>query len=217
VHPLRFRGNLRVEGWPAWHEFDLLNQEIAIGPSARLKVVKRIVRCAATEVGPDTSHSRRTPCRNNAPSRTLGYDVNQPGAHHARSHYAIGLSHRLGIWHEWRLSGTKGSRQAGHRFAIARQHHRHLVALRRRRSARSEQPALLPTRPEEEGWQRKCLQLLNPFLQVEQKSPAAEPGFFSFATFACCWRGVISRYCAGQKVPSGKQSQSVNGRVSHFR
>jgi uncharacterized protein YcbX len=54
VHPLRFRGNLHVEGWPAWHEFDLLNRNIAIGPSARLKVVKRIVRCAATEVGPDT-------------------------------------------------------------------------------------------------------------------------------------------------------------------
>jgi uncharacterized protein YcbX len=54
VHPLRFRGNLHVEGWPAWHEFDLLNSEIAVGPSARLKVVKRIVRCAATEVDPDT-------------------------------------------------------------------------------------------------------------------------------------------------------------------
>ena len=54
VHPLRFRGNLHVEGWPAWHEFDLLNAEIAVGPSARLKVVKRIVRCAATEVDPGT-------------------------------------------------------------------------------------------------------------------------------------------------------------------
>ena len=54
VHPLRFRGNLTVEGWPAWHEFDLLDREIAVGPSARLKVVKRIVRCAATEVDPDT-------------------------------------------------------------------------------------------------------------------------------------------------------------------
>ena len=29
-------------------------REIAIGPSARLKIVKRIVRCAATEVDPDT-------------------------------------------------------------------------------------------------------------------------------------------------------------------
>ena len=54
VHPLRFRGNLYVEGWPAWHEFSLVGSEIAIGPSARLKIVKRIVRCAATEVDPDT-------------------------------------------------------------------------------------------------------------------------------------------------------------------
>ncbi len=54
VHPLRFRGNLYVEGWPAWHEFNLVGAEIAIGPTARLKIVKRIVRCAATEVDPDT-------------------------------------------------------------------------------------------------------------------------------------------------------------------
>jgi uncharacterized protein YcbX len=54
VDPLRFRGNLYVAGWPAWHEFDLLGQEITIGPHARLKVVKRIVRCAATNVDPDT-------------------------------------------------------------------------------------------------------------------------------------------------------------------
>ena len=54
VDPLRFRGNLYVAGWPAWHEFDLLGREIAIGASARLKVVKRIVRCAATEVDPET-------------------------------------------------------------------------------------------------------------------------------------------------------------------
>ncbi len=52
IDPLRFRGNLHVTGWPAWREFDLLNQEIAIGPKARLKVVKRIVRCAATNVDP---------------------------------------------------------------------------------------------------------------------------------------------------------------------
>ena len=54
VHPLRFRGNVYVEGWPAWQEFDLLDREIALGPSARLRIVKRIVRCAATEVDPDT-------------------------------------------------------------------------------------------------------------------------------------------------------------------
>ncbi len=64
VHPLRFRGNLHIEGWPAWHEFDLLNAVIAVGPSARLKVVKRIVRCAATEVDPDTGiRDLRCPAR----------------------------------------------------------------------------------------------------------------------------------------------------------
>jgi uncharacterized protein YcbX len=53
VNPLRFRGNVYVSGWPAWREFDLVGQELAVG-KARLKVVKRIVRCAATEVDPDT-------------------------------------------------------------------------------------------------------------------------------------------------------------------
>ena len=54
VHPLRFRANVYVTGWPAWHEFELLGREIAIGDAARLKIVKRIVRCAATNVDPDT-------------------------------------------------------------------------------------------------------------------------------------------------------------------
>ncbi len=53
VNPLRFRGNVYVEGWPAWREFELLDRELSLG-SARVKVVKRIVRCAATEVDPDT-------------------------------------------------------------------------------------------------------------------------------------------------------------------
>jgi uncharacterized protein YcbX len=54
VHPLRFRGNVYVSGWPPWREFDLVGRTIAIGPAARLKVIKRIVRCAATEVDPET-------------------------------------------------------------------------------------------------------------------------------------------------------------------
>ena len=54
VHPLRFRANLYVSGWPAWHEFDLLDQTLVIG-AARLKVVKRIVRCAAINVDPETA------------------------------------------------------------------------------------------------------------------------------------------------------------------
>jgi uncharacterized protein len=53
VHPLRFRGNIYVAGWPAWHEFELLGRELTVG-GARLKVVKRIQRCAATEVDPET-------------------------------------------------------------------------------------------------------------------------------------------------------------------
>jgi uncharacterized protein YcbX len=54
VHPLRFRANLYVSGWPAWHEFELLGQTLAVG-EVRLKVVKRIVRCAATNVDPITA------------------------------------------------------------------------------------------------------------------------------------------------------------------
>ena len=54
VDPLRFRANLYVDGWPAWHEFELLNRDIAVGDHARLKIVKRIVRCAATNVEPRT-------------------------------------------------------------------------------------------------------------------------------------------------------------------
>jgi uncharacterized protein YcbX len=53
VNPLRFRANIYVAGWPAWHEFDLIGRELSLG-GARVKVVKRIVRCAATEVDPDT-------------------------------------------------------------------------------------------------------------------------------------------------------------------
>jgi uncharacterized protein YcbX len=53
VDPLRFRANLYVEGWPAWHEFEQLDRTLAIGET-RLQVVKRITRCAAVNVDPDT-------------------------------------------------------------------------------------------------------------------------------------------------------------------
>lgn len=54
VHPLRFRANVYVSGWPAWHEFELLGRTLAIG-DVRLKVIKRTVRCAATNVDPETA------------------------------------------------------------------------------------------------------------------------------------------------------------------
>jgi uncharacterized protein YcbX len=53
VDPVRFRGNVYVAGWPAWREFDLLNRTVEIA-GTRLKVIKRIVRCAATNVEPRT-------------------------------------------------------------------------------------------------------------------------------------------------------------------
>jgi uncharacterized protein len=54
IDPLRFRGNVYVTGWPAWSELELVGAEIATAGGARLKIVKRIVRCAATNVDPDT-------------------------------------------------------------------------------------------------------------------------------------------------------------------
>jgi uncharacterized protein YcbX len=54
VHPLRFRGNLHVEGWPAWIETQVVGRQIEIG-AVRLRVVKMIQRCAATEVDPETA------------------------------------------------------------------------------------------------------------------------------------------------------------------
>lgn len=53
VDPLRFRANVYVAGWPAWHEFNLLDREFRVG-GGRLRGVKRIVRCAATNVDPAT-------------------------------------------------------------------------------------------------------------------------------------------------------------------
>jgi uncharacterized protein YcbX len=52
VHPLRFRGNVHVRGWPAWHEASLLGETLTIA-GVRLKVVKRITRCAAVNVDPE--------------------------------------------------------------------------------------------------------------------------------------------------------------------
>lgn len=52
VDPLRFRGNLHVEGLPPWGEFDLVDREIEGPGGVRLRGLKRIERCAATNVDP---------------------------------------------------------------------------------------------------------------------------------------------------------------------
>lgn len=54
VDPLRFRGNLYLEGWPAGAELDLVGRDIAIG-DVRLRVCKRTRRCPATQVNPRTA------------------------------------------------------------------------------------------------------------------------------------------------------------------
>lgn len=54
VHPLRFRANVYVTGWPAWYEASLIGETLRIG-SARLKVVKTTTRCAAINVDPETA------------------------------------------------------------------------------------------------------------------------------------------------------------------
>ena len=51
IDPLRFRANLHVEGLAPWEEFGWVGREIAIG-ATRLRVTKRIRRCAATDVDP---------------------------------------------------------------------------------------------------------------------------------------------------------------------
>jgi uncharacterized protein YcbX len=54
LDPLRFRGNLHLEGWPAFAEGALLEGAALRVGGARLKVFKPIVRCAAVEVDPTT-------------------------------------------------------------------------------------------------------------------------------------------------------------------
>ena len=53
IDPLRFRGNVYVEGWPAWDEMEWTGRVLPLG-QARLEVIKPIVRCAATHVDPQT-------------------------------------------------------------------------------------------------------------------------------------------------------------------
>lgn len=54
VDPLRFRGNAHLEGLAPWGEFDLVGRILQAPSGLRLKVTKRIERCAATNVDPAT-------------------------------------------------------------------------------------------------------------------------------------------------------------------
>ncbi len=59
-HRLRFRANLYFSGAPAWSEFGWIGEELLVG-GARLRVVKRIPRCPATEVNPETAERDAKP------------------------------------------------------------------------------------------------------------------------------------------------------------
>jgi uncharacterized protein len=54
VDPRRFRANIYFSGGRAWEEMQWVGKEIAIG-GVRLKVIKPITRCAATNVNPETA------------------------------------------------------------------------------------------------------------------------------------------------------------------
>ena len=62
LDPLRFRANIYVSGGSPWAEFDWIGGEILLG-QAKLRVVKRIVRCPATEVNPASGERDAEPPR----------------------------------------------------------------------------------------------------------------------------------------------------------
>jgi len=58
----RFRANLYFSGAAPWSELEWSGQEVQAG-GARLRVVKRIPRCPATQVNPDTAERDANPVR----------------------------------------------------------------------------------------------------------------------------------------------------------
>ena len=54
VDPVRFRGNFLIDGLAPWAEFGWIDKPFKIG-SVPMRVVKRIQRCAATSVNPETA------------------------------------------------------------------------------------------------------------------------------------------------------------------
>ncbi len=54
VDPLRFRGNIMIEGLPPWSELDLVGRELITASGLKMQVIKRIERCAATNVDPQS-------------------------------------------------------------------------------------------------------------------------------------------------------------------
>lgn len=56
LHVLRMRANIIVEGAEPWSEFSWLGRELRIGgDGVRVKVMRRVTRCAAVNVNPETA------------------------------------------------------------------------------------------------------------------------------------------------------------------
>lgn len=54
LDPVRFRGNLLIDGLEPWRELDLVGQPLRIG-SCTMTVEARIRRCVATSINPETA------------------------------------------------------------------------------------------------------------------------------------------------------------------
>lgn len=54
VDPNRFRGNLLIDGWEPFKELESLDKEVTFG-GAKLRILKRIRRCPATQVNLETA------------------------------------------------------------------------------------------------------------------------------------------------------------------
>src|SRR5271166_5748181 len=59
-HRRRFRANIWFAGAAAWTEFDWMGRDLLLG-GATIRVIKRIARCPATEVNPETGERDAEP------------------------------------------------------------------------------------------------------------------------------------------------------------
>jgi uncharacterized protein YcbX len=71
-HKRRFRANIWYSGAPAWSERDWLGRELLVG-QIRVRVLKAIPRCAATEVNPATCERDAKPV---AELKAMNGDIN---------------------------------------------------------------------------------------------------------------------------------------------
>ncbi len=56
INPLRFRGNLYIDGFEPWSELNWVGKDLAINDMAVLQCFQRTRRCAATNVNPATAN-----------------------------------------------------------------------------------------------------------------------------------------------------------------